>query len=168
MEDVCENIDKKYDIVEKKGSGATSIVYLVKDSTTKKFYAAKILKQQSTCFDDEVEMLNTLKETNNPYILNLVNHGTGNVTLKNKVLKEKQYLVLEYASKGELLNYIGRYKQGIKEKYAKVIFAKILRGVLSFHKVGICHRDLKMQNILLDENFNPKIADFGFAALNSV
>ena len=108
MEDVCENIDKKYDIIEKKGFGATSVVYLVKDSTTKKIYAAKILKEQSTCFNDEVEMLNTLKETNNPYIVNLVNHGTGNVVKKDKVLKEKQYLILEYASKGELLNYIRR------------------------------------------------------------
>ena len=100
-------------------------------------------------------------------IVNLVNHGTGNVVKKDKVLKEKQYLILEYASKGELLNYIRRCKQGLKEKYAKVIFAKILRGVLSFHKIGICHRDLKMQNILLDENFNPKIADFGFATYNT-
>jgi len=167
MEDVWENIDKKYDIIEKKGSGATSIVYLVKDSTTKKIYAAKILKKQSICFNDEIKILNALKEAQNPYILNLINNGTGNVVLKDKEFKEKQYIILEYASKGSLFNYIQQFKQGLKKEYAKVIFAKILRGVLCCHDKGISHKDLKLNNILLDENFNPKIADFGFATFNS-
>ena len=166
MEKDCENIDKKYDIIEKKGSGASSVVFLVKDSTTKKIYAAKVLLKQDILFNNEVEMLNALKGVNSPYILNLINNGTGNVLRKGRVFKEKQYLILEYASKGELFNYILYLQKGLKKEYAKVIFAKILRGVLSFHNQGICHRDLKLDNILLDENFNPKIADFGFATYN--
>ena len=167
MEDVWENIDKKYDIIEKKGSGISSVVYLVKDSTTKKTYAAKILKKQDIVFKNEVDILNALKEAQNPYILNLVNSGTGNVVLKDKDLKEKQYLILEYASKGNLFYYTKQYEQGLKKEYAKVIFDKILKGVLCCHEKGICHRDLKLDNILLDENFNPKIADFGFSTSKS-
>ena len=167
MEDAWENILKKYDIIDKKGSGASSVVYLVKDSTTKKTYSAKILKKQSIYFENEIKMLNALKEAQNPYILNLVNSGTWNVVLKDKDLKEKQYLILEYASKGSLYYYTEQYEQGLKKEYVKVIFDKILKGVLCCHEKGICHRDLKLDNILLVENFNPKIADFGFATVNS-
>ena len=95
MEDNYENIDKKYDIIEKKGSGASSIVFLVKDSTTKKIYAAKVLKKQDKIFNNEVKILNELKEINSPYILNLINSGTGNIARKGNVFKEKQYIILE-------------------------------------------------------------------------
>ena len=134
MEDVCENIDKKYDIIDKKGSGATSVVFLVKDSTTKKIYAAKVLRKQDKYYYNEVKILNDLKGINSPYILNLVDNGIGNVTRKGKVFKEKQYIILEYASKGELFNYILYLKQGLKKEYAKIIFAKILKGVHSCYE----------------------------------
>ena len=47
-----------------------------------------------------------------------------------------------------------------------MIFSKILEGVQVCHYANICHRDLKLQNILFDEQFNPKICDFGLAAFN--
>ena len=161
------NIDNKYAILGKIGYGASSIVFHVKEYTTEREYVAKILKEPSPYFHSEIEILNFLKKTNNPFIINLVNNGKGNIFFTNNSLEKKQYIILEYASKGDLCKYIYLIKQGLSEKYSKVIFAKILRGVLSFHQAGICHRDLKMDNILLDDNFNPKICDFGFAKFNA-
>ena len=51
----------------------------------------------------------------------------------------------------------------LKKYMQKIIFKKILEVVQAIHESGICHRDLKMNNILVDEFFNPKICDFGFA-----
>ena len=166
-QDIVERIGNKYVLFEKKGQGGTSTVYLVKDPNTEKFYVGKILKKESNHFDNEVKILKKLKEIKSPLIINIIDSGNEEIIRANKTKKKKQYLILEYASKGELYNYIGCPGIGLQEKYSKIIFSKILKGIQECHKMGICHRDLKMQNILLDEEFNPKICDFGFATLNN-
>ena len=72
-------------------------------------------------------------------------------------------MILDYAEKGQLFDYIYKLKVPFKEKHAKVIFYKILKTVKVMHDNHICHRDLKAENIVLDGNFNPKICDFGLS-----
>ena len=40
---------------------------------------------------------------------------------------------------------------------------QLIRGVIEMHKAGVCHRDLKLENLVLDSDFNLKIIDFGMA-----
>jgi len=155
-----ELINNKYIILEKKGYGLTSDVFQVKDIKTENFYAAKIFKKSSKFLFKEIEILNSIKKVNNPYIINMIESNISQNT------KDKKYIILEYASKGDLFDYISLINNGLKEKYCKVIFYKLLKGIQACHNTGICHRDLKLQNILFDGNFNPKICDFGFAAFN--
>ena len=142
-----EIIDNKYKILQEKGESASSNVFLLKDSNTEQKYAAKVLKESSSLFDTEIEILKSLKSINNPYIINLINNDTGLIIRKDKPIKKQQYLILEYAEKGELLKYISLTRKGFEEKYSKVIFQKILKGVQAFHNAGICHRDLKLESI---------------------
>ena len=95
--------------------------------------------------------------------MNLIDCGKGPVKIGSKQPETKQYFILDYASKGDLYEYIAFPEKDLKEIYAKLIFRKILEGVQALHTSGICHRDLKMENILLDGGFNPKICDFGYA-----
>ena len=158
-------INNRYKIIEKKGTGASATVYLVEDEANgNKQCAVKVLKEVIPTFQNEIEMLKRVSALNNPYIVNLLDYGEGPVKIAPKTPINRQYVVLEYASKGEIFDYIYCAKKGLEEKYAKLIFKKILLGVQACHNAGICHRDLKMQNILVDDNFNPKICDFGFAA----
>ncbi|PHH51811.1 Serine/threonine-protein kinase KIN4 [Ceratocystis fimbriata CBS 114723] len=71
-------------------------------------------------------------------------------------------IVLEYASGGELFDYILRHRY-LKDNNAKRLFAQLVSGVGYLHKKGIVHRDLKLENLLLDRNKNIIITDFGFA-----
>ena len=50
---------------------------------------------------------------------------------------------------------------------AKIIFKELISGLKYLYELNICHRDLKPQNILLDENYTIKISDFGLARLNN-
>ena len=162
-----DTIDSKYIIIDKKGHGASSSVYLVREIKTQKVYAAKVLKKEQDLFQNEINILNILKPYKNPNITNLVSSGKGLIFREKSPQKSTPYLVLEYASKGEFFNYIYYAHSGFNELHSKYIFSKILNGIEACHNAGICHRDLKMQNILVDENFNPRLCDFGFATKNN-
>ena len=71
-------------------------------------------------------------------------------------------IVLEYASGGELFDYILNHRY-LKDNAAKRLFAQLVSGEGYLHKKGIVHRDLKLENLLLDRNRNIIITDFGFA-----
>ena len=81
-----------------------------------------------------------------------------------QVLREGKFihLLLEYASKGSLFDYTRRNKS-LNEKQIVFVFLEICKGMEYIHSQNILHRDLKPENILFDENFIPKLADFGFA-----
>ena len=71
-------------------------------------------------------------------------------------------IILEYASGGELFDYILNHRY-LNDKAARRLFAQLVSGVGYLHKKGIVHRDLKLENLLLDRNKNIIITDFGFA-----
>ena len=159
-----DSINNKYHNLVKMDKGATSKVYLVEDKKDKKQYAAKVLKEGNTSFEKEIQIHKKISSLNNPFIINLIEYGEGPVKAPSKPKRNAQYEILEYASKRTLYKYIYYPKKGFSERHAKLIFHKILKGVQAIHNAGICHRDIKMENILLDDKFDPKICDFGYAA----
>ena len=152
-------IDNKYTIVKKIGIGQFSHIYLVKDNNIE--YAAKIVIKNTNEFQQELQMTTLASGLNNPNIIHLFNNGIGTIKIAGLVKNNKPYLILDYCSKGNLFNYI--YEKRLSESQAKFVFKKILEGVQALHGAGICHRNLKLENILLDQNFNQKISDFALA-----
>ena len=112
-------------------------------------------------FQNEVQMTVIASGLNNPYIIHLNGHGLGILNYQGVVTNNTNYMILEYCHRGDLWTYINL--GGFLERHAKYIFKKILLGVQALHEAGYCHRDLKLDNILLDHNFNPKINNFSFS-----
>ena len=77
---------------------------------------------------------------------------------------DKFYIILEYASGGELFDRI-EPDFGMNVDLAHKYFCQLINGVEYLHSKGIVHRDLKPENLLLNDNDLIKIADFGLATL---
>ncbi|KAL7672862.1 hypothetical protein ACOME3_007741 [Neoechinorhynchus agilis] len=76
------------------------------------------------------------------------------------------FICMEFMENGDLLNYI-QVKSHLSESEAQSIFRQIVSAVNYCHYQEIAHRDLKCENILLDQKLNVKITDFGFSRLCS-
>lgn len=71
---------------------------------------------------------------------------------------------MELCAGGDLLNYVRRRRR-LKEDVAKSIFKQIIEGLDYCHSKSILHRDIKLDNILLDSEGEVKICDFGVSKI---
>lgn len=94
--------------------------------------------------------------------LSILSHP--NIVKLEEVIQNDKYIgiVLEYASGGELFDHILTHRY-LKDNVACRLFAQLVSGVHYLHSKGIVHRDLKLENLLLDKHKNIMISDFGFA-----
>jgi len=75
--------------------------------------------------------------------------------------RQRVYMVLEYADGGDALKHI-QASGAITEERARMWTCQIASAVRYMHELDIAHRDLKLENLLIDASDNIKICDFGF------
>ncbi|CAG8661894.1 6525_t:CDS:2, partial [Dentiscutata heterogama] len=121
-------------------------------------------------FRDEIAVVKQSKYNDNKRLreefeiyFSLQNHD--NILKLYGVVAENYHLVLEYAPNGDLSQYLKRNIVDWRSK-AKICHG-IARGVMHCHRNNVYHLDLKPQNILLDKDFTPKLADFGLSSSKS-
>ncbi|XP_017482099.1 PREDICTED: testis-specific serine/threonine-protein kinase 4 [Rhagoletis zephyria] len=72
------------------------------------------------------------------------------------------YLIMQLAENGTLLDYV-REKKHLEEPHGRKLFQQLISAVEYIHSKNVVHRDIKCENLLLDENYTLKLIDFGFA-----
>eukprot|EP01053_Blabericola_migrator_P010954 Blabericola_migrator_1__10953@NODE_633_length_7142_cov_112_965230_g464_i0_p1_GENE_NODE_633_length_7142_cov_112_965230_g464_i0NODE_633_length_7142_cov_112_965230_g464_i0_p1_ORF_typecomplete_len863_score91_23Pkinase/PF00069_25/2e62Pkinase_Tyr/PF07714_17/6_8e03Pkinase_Tyr/PF07714_17/1_5e42Kinaselike/PF14531_6/4_9e14Pkinase_fungal/PF17667_1/6_4e07Kdo/PF06293_14/3_9e03Kdo/PF06293_14/2_7e05RIO1/PF01163_22/0_0011APH/PF01636_23/0_0013APH/PF01636_23/2_5e03APH/PF01636_23/2_2e03WaaY/PF06176_11/0_003Choline len=142
------------------GRGTYGVVRLMRQKSTGKYYAVKSLDRSivaSTGMESQVK-LEILAQR-------LVSHPN-TVRCYNVVTDAKHYhLILDYCSRGDLFRKLrSAPNRRLVEVDAFRLFLQLISGLLHIHSLGFCHRDLKLENLLLDEQNNLKIADFGWVA----
>lgn len=151
-----KSIDE-FNILDVLGRGGYSVVHLVEHKKTGRKYALKCAARYKKGRDrsertyTEIKVLQKLKH---PNIIRLKGYFEDDETI---------YLVLEYISGKDCSKF---FKRNLPTKMqVKTIIRQLVESVMYIHKQGIVHRDIKLENILIDKNFNIRLTDFGLCAI---
>ena len=82
-------------------------------------------------------------------------------------VREVCYLALELCKGGDVFDWVAE-TGSFSDILARHYFHQLIDGLAYLHNNGISHRDLKLENILFNDKYDLKIADFGFASLQSL
>lgn len=182
MQTILETNDSKYILLKRIGYGSSCLVfkgYSLNDDSHR-MLAIKIYKGHNRkYFDKEILINNNLPSK---YFLSVINYGTGfiyqennnslNIGESNNINNDSDnfngkvlYKIEELAENGDLFNYIYELHNGFPEKISSKIFSLIIKNVKILHQNNIVHGDIKPENILLGNDFAPKLIDFGFSTI---
>lgn len=133
--------------------------------------ALKLMPRSEKYSNIKQVMLNEvrcLKDCDHPNILKLLGYGDDTTAVDSHQNSLPVYsLELEYAKHGDLFDLIqgsGKFS----EKEARFYFKQLVDSLEYLHSKGYCHRDIKTENILLDADYNLKLADFGFSTNSEI
>ena len=151
-----------FDPVKIIGKGAFGEVRVVRYKPTGEVFAMKKLNKTEMLYKNQVQHVkaerNILATVENPWI----------VELKYSFQDEKNlYLVMEYLGGGDLMTLLIR-KNVLSEVESKFYIAECILAIESIHKMNYIHRDIKPDNILIDNKGHIKISDFGLSKMAEI
>ena len=143
-----------YRLLKVLGEGTYGTVYLSRDGVNKQLVAIKVIEKCRISTEDMVRVrreIQVLSSVRQPNIIQIFRVHEDEISL---------YLVMEYADGGELYDFVERRKR-LSSNEARAVFRQIVAAVYYCHKNNIVHRDLKLENILLNSRYEVKLTDFG-------
>jgi len=147
----------RYQVIEELGKGGMGRVYKVFDEKIKEKVALKLLKPEISADEQAIERfsneLRFARKIAHRHVCRMFDLGEDRGT---------HYITMEYVP-GEDLKSILRMMGQMSAGKAVLVVRQICEGLAEAHRLGVVHRDLKPQNIMIDRDGNVRIMDFGIA-----
>lgn len=144
------------------GRGGMGEVYLAEDEKLGREVAIKILSGELFSDADKLKRFHresrTAAQVSNPYVMSIYDIGSAPATEGDE---DVHYIVMEYIRGQSLSAWLNQRRPDLPMVLR--IAEKIAAGLAAAHKLNIVHRDIKADNIIVDENEDPRILDFGLA-----
>ncbi len=148
---------RRFEIIEEIGKGGMGTVYKAYDSKIREVVALKLLKPEIASDIEVIERfrneIKLARQVSHRHVCRMYDIGEEWLSI---------YISMEYVPGEDLKSFIRRSGH-INEAKALDLARQILEGLVEAHRLGVIHRDLKPQNIMIDRDGNAKIMDFGIA-----
>ncbi|HYY34607.1 MAG TPA: protein kinase [Gaiellaceae bacterium] len=152
-----QRIGGRYEVEELVGTGGMSSVYRARDTVLERPVALKILHEHFSSDPEYVERFRrearAIARMNHPNIVTVIDRGE---------FKDRQFIVFEHVD-GETLKDVVAREGPLPVPQALALTQQVALALAFAHEHGVVHRDVKPQNVLLDENGTAKVTDFGIA-----
>ena len=157
MELIGKILAGRYEVIEKIGEGGMAYVYKARDNFLNRYVAIKVLKNEFSKDEVFVKRFRTEAQSAasliHPNIVSVFDVGED---------KGISYIVMELLESKTLKDYI-QAKGPLSSELTLKIAVQIASALEAAHKAHIVHRDIKPQNIMLNQNLVAKVTDFGIA-----
>jgi eukaryotic-like serine/threonine-protein kinase len=147
----------RYKIEKMIGEGAFAATYLAEDMKLLRPVAVKLLRSQHVTddgftarFEREAQVA---AQVSHPNVVQVHDYGHDG---------QHVFIVMHYVSGPTLAEYVRRQKRLSSDEVIRIV-GQVLGGLAAIHERGIVHRDIKPQNILLEDDLTPMLSDFGVA-----
>jgi serine/threonine protein kinase len=148
---------RRFEIIEEIGQGGMGTVYKAYDSKIREVVALKLLKPEIASDLEVIERfrneIKLARQVSHRHVCRMYDLGEEWLTI---------YISMEYVPGEDLKSFIRRSGH-LNEAKAVGLAKQIAAGLAEAHRIGVIHRDLKPQNIMIDRDGNAKIMDFGIA-----
>lgn len=154
---IGEKLVNRYEILEKVGDGGMALVYRAKDTLLNRIVAVKVLRDQFATDMEFVERFRREAQAaaslSHPNVVNIYDVGQ---------TETAHFIVMEYVQ-GQNLSAVIREKGALSEHFVVSVAMQIAKALAHAHLHGIVHRDIKPHNILITQEGQVKVTDFGIA-----
>ncbi|XP_010540353.1 PREDICTED: probable serine/threonine protein kinase IRE4 isoform X2 [Tarenaya hassleriana] len=151
-----------FEIIKPISRGAFGKVFLARKRTTGDFFAIKVLKKLDMIRKNDIERIlaerNILITVRNPFVVRFFYSFT---------CRDNLYLVMEYLNGGDLYSLL-RKVGCLEEDVARIYIAELVLALEYLHSLGVVHRDLKPDNLLIAHDGHIKLTDFGLSKIGLI